>query len=141
MTKNDNNNSLSIDRELDWDIREERIAQIGQLVVLVRSKQMDAQQNKTSDALRDYHTALYSLYLDIRPYLERYGTNDDENTIGNRLKDIDRRLQEPSAVNNGKILRTLRGVDKELNEKRIEAGLDIPVSKHIEYGESRGDNE
>ena len=86
------NDSITVDRELDWDIREERIAQIGQLVVIVRSKQMDAQQDKTVDSLRDYHTALYSLYLDIGPYLSRYG-DEDSDEMDDRLNDIDKRLK------------------------------------------------
>jgi len=136
---NNDNSSISVDRELDWDIREERIAQIGQLVMIVRSKQMDAQQTKTVDAIREYHTALYSLYLDIAPYLNEYGDSDTDG-IGDQLNDVDSRLREPDEVNNGKVLRTLREVDQTLNKRRIDAGLDIPVSEHIEYGQGRGDN-
>jgi len=131
------NDSIDVDHELEWDLREARIEFIGQLVMNVRKQFMNAQQTKQQDHIRKYHTMLTTLFTDIKPYLDQEDVDTDD--IQDRLKTLDGRINHLNQP--GDVLQELRDIDLTINKGRIDAGLDIPVKDIISYGKERGNQQ
>lgn len=131
------NDSIDVDHELEWDLREARIEFIGQLVMNVRKQFMNAQQTKQQKHIRKYHTMLTTLFTDIKPYLDQEDVDTDD--IQDRLETLDGRINHLNQPN--EVLDELRDIDLTINKGRINAGLDIPVRDKITYGKGRGDTQ
>lgn len=132
-------------KELNWDLRNTRIQQLGVLVGRVREGFYFCSQERSIDSLFNYRNALDTLWQDIRQYAKQ--RNDEnrnkkfeingfktERTIQGWLDYLDKRIT--SARQNGlgfnrRDFKALRLIDNKINGIRMDAGLDIPSStKH-----------
>ncbi len=135
------------EKEMEWNIGKSRIKFIGDLTTRTRIRYAKAKRTGDRDDIEKYLTVLKMLYDEIRPYIknkenvewELEGLEDEEI---NGLEDVDRLINvleekissgqvkqpETAQKNFGKI----HELDREIQEKRISVGLDIPSKTKLD---------
>lgn len=113
--------------ELEWNAANYVIRRIGQLGDRIRQNYLAMRQEPGYDTYKSYFDTLMALYSEIKRYLDE----DEKNEIQNTINNIEGMLQADNAPDQI-IQEQLEEFDETLNDKLVEAGLDIPSKEVID---------
>lgn len=125
--------------ETDWNLAKNRVQFIGEIVNKVRAAHYKVQNKNTVKYLKTYRNILNTLYFEIDLYVENWETNPDQ-TLDAAAEELRGRNSDREL--NGKLQRVfdnLQQLDKEINRKRKEIGLDIPEGYEPDPESALGD--
>jgi len=105
-------------KDLEWNIGKHRVQHIGELTGEVRDSFKKALQYPTEGRVDNYKDSLEALFFDIRAYIEEDNFLEEVNQLFDEADDV---FGSPEDR-----LIKLKEVDKKLQEKRLDLGLDIP---------------
>jgi len=107
----------SSSKDLEWNIGKHRIQYLGEKTTEVRESFHKALKRTTRGRVENYLNSLETLYFDIRQYIE------DEEV----KEEIDEELESFREMDNPQeSFKELKELDKKIQEKRLDLGLDIP---------------
>lgn len=127
-------------QELEWNIAQERIKKIAQILSKLRDAYEQAKHDRTRENVKAYYTYLNSLFQELYIYLPEDSETDEEDEWGaEKFEEEIQNLQKVmNKKNNSRVyekhFRKLEKIDRELNKKRMELGLDIPRKESWEEG-------
>jgi len=104
-------------KDLEWNIGTHRIEYIGKKTVQVREKFDKAVKHPTRGRVKDYFNTLQTLYFDLRHYIDDEEKKEELDEEIEELEDCDE-IEER--------LKDVKSLDKKIQEKRLDLGLDIP---------------
>lgn len=104
-------------KDLEWNIGSHRIEYIGKKTVQVRENFDKAQKHSTKGRISDYFSTLNTLYFTIRGYIDE---EEEKERLDEKMDELD------NCENLEDRMDDIKELDKEIQEKRLDLGLDIP---------------
>ncbi|PSG99156.1 MAG: hypothetical protein BRC29_03455 [Nanohaloarchaea archaeon SW_7_43_1] len=127
-------------QELEWNIAKERIKKIAQILSKLRDAYEQAKHDRTRENVKAYYTYLNSLFQELYIYLpEDSETGEDEwgaEKFEEEIQELQRIMDKPGKRDKVylKHFQDLEKIDRKLNKKRMDLGLDIPRKESWEEG-------
>jgi hypothetical protein len=104
-------------KDLEWNIGSHRIEYLGKKTTQVRESFDKAVKHPTEGRIENYFHNLETLFFDIRQYIESEEKKEEFDKAFQELNKKDSLSEELSKV---------KELDKKIQEKRLDLGLDIP---------------
>jgi len=132
-------------QELEWNIAKERIKKIAQVLSKLRDAYEQAKHDRSRENVKAYYTYLNSLFQEIYIYLpegtdpENWEEEEDPDWGARKFEEEIQSLEKiVNKKDSGRVyvkhFRKMEKIDRELNKKRADLGLDIPRKESWEEG-------
>lgn len=114
--------------ELEWNAASHRVQYVSQLRVAVRQAFAQAYRNRTQEHVQDYFATVNVLYEELQVYLD----DDTRTAMRGDLQQLEDKVNDGNAKTVANQFSDIRSLDRKLQRKCKEVGLDIPSKTDLD---------
>lgn len=123
---------MSREKNVTWDLRNQRIETLGEIVEKLRRLHYRARKNKEHTDIKSYKELVFVLYFEIDSYVNdskkdwnNYFDKELEQDVEQLFELIEEDIESTNYEPN-EVIKSIQTIDKAVNRARIDQNLDIP---------------